>query len=312
MNYVGYINQLMCEKLKQTPDTVCFGQNISTGSCLSGLTRGLPEGDGKLVVNTTNSECTLTGAGFGLLAEGMNAVFFLKQQDFLLLGIDHLVHTWNAMRAQGFKGSFTIMAIVVDNGYEGPQSCLNNLADFCSISKIPGYSLSNKEDIDAIIKDQFLEAGVRFIAVSQSLFRSEMGLFEDGGEAVDPANHIRKYGAGKDVTIVSLNFAFSQAQELYGNLQADQIDGSLFNVSSMMPDSWGRIFQHAAQSKRVVICDDSKSVHKQSAHLASLIKAHVEGCDVLVLDRSYQEEWSFPNADQFVIEPVVVKKWHRA
>ena len=36
-----------------------------------------------------------TGVGFGLMLRSVNSVFFMKQFDFLLLGIDHLVNTYN-------------------------------------------------------------------------------------------------------------------------------------------------------------------------------------------------------------------------
>ena len=65
MNYVANINQLLRAKLADTPNVVSFGQNIAAASCLGGLTRGLPTDNGNLVINTTNSEYTLTGAGFG-------------------------------------------------------------------------------------------------------------------------------------------------------------------------------------------------------------------------------------------------------
>ena len=62
MTYSGYINELLRGKLANTSNTVCFGQNIFNWIMLSGLTRGLPTDNGNLVINTTNSEYTMTGA----------------------------------------------------------------------------------------------------------------------------------------------------------------------------------------------------------------------------------------------------------
>ena len=79
-------------------ELVLFGQNINAGSCLGGLTRNLKVKENSKVINSTNSENTLCGFGFGLLIGGVNSILFMKQLDFLLLGIDHLVNTFNIIR----------------------------------------------------------------------------------------------------------------------------------------------------------------------------------------------------------------------
>lgn len=301
MTYIGCINELICSKLTNTPNVVSFGQNIATGSCLSGLTRGLPTENGNLFINTTNSEYTLTGTGFGLMAEGVNGIFFLKQQDFLLLGIDHMVHTWNLLRARTLTGSFTIFAIVVDNGYEGPQSCINNLPDLCSISRLPGYSVSNKDVAESIINEQLVSPGARIICISQSLFKREVSSFDSEGELVDCSNYIYKYGTGEDVTIVSLNFAYTESRRLSDVLNENDIESSLFNVAAAIPSSWCAILKHAALSKYVVICDDSKGQSKASSNLAYVLKDQIPNCKVNIQSRKYEESWSWPNPDKYIV-----------
>ena len=106
---------------------------------MGGLTRNIDEKLKNKVINSTNSEYSMTGMGFGLAIDGTNAIYFHKQQDFTLLGMDHFVHTWNAMSINNLKAGYTIFSIVVDNGFEGPQSCINMLRDLVSISNIPTY-----------------------------------------------------------------------------------------------------------------------------------------------------------------------------
>ena len=302
MTYVSYINQKLRTKLSATPSVVSFGQNIVTGSCLGGLTRGLPTQNGNMVINTTNSEYTLTGAGFGMMTEGVNGIFFMKQQDFLLLGMDHLVHTWNALRTRGLQTSFTIFAIVVDNGYEGPQSCMNNLSDFMSVSHIPGFTISNKDDADRVIDEQLVAPGVRFIGVSQRLFRTPLSTVELGGKLADPVNLIHKYGDGSDATIVSMNFGFSEAMRLSQTFADKGQEASVFNVPALAPTSWDVIIAHAQSTRHVVICDDLKGYNKPSTRLAYLLKTQVPECQVSVQERFRDDSWSWPNADKFVAE----------
>ena len=71
------------------------------------------------------------------MMSGVSGIFFMKQLDFLLLGIDHLVNTYNIIRNVQEKypnGSFTIVPTIVDSGYDGPQSSFNNLNDLISVT----------------------------------------------------------------------------------------------------------------------------------------------------------------------------------
>jgi pyruvate/2-oxoglutarate/acetoin dehydrogenase E1 component len=302
MTYVGYINNLIKQKLSATPNVVCVGQNIAAASCLGGLTRGLPTEGGNLVINTTNSEYTMTGVGFGLMTQGVNGIFFLKQQDFLLLGIDHLVHTWNALRTKDLQAGFTIFFITVDNGFEGPQSCINNLPDLCSISHIPGFTISSKDDAESIIDKQLVAPGVRFISVSQKLFKTALSTSQMVGELVDPVNLIHRYGDGENATIVSTNFAFTEAARVATELAVAGIQSSLFNVPSVTPTSWGVILRHAQKTRRVLICDDSKSQRAEYMRLAYLLRHQIPDCRVSIQNRVRNDDWSWPNADLYEIE----------
>lgn len=302
MTYVGYINSLIKKKLNTTPNVVCVGQNIAAASCLGGLTRGLPTENGNLVINTTNSEYTMTGIGFGLMTQGVNGIFFLKQQDFLLLGIDHLVHTWNALRTTNLQAGFTIFSITVDNGFEGPQSCINNLPDFCSISHIPGFTISNKDDAESIIEQQLVAPGIRLISVSQKLFKSALSNSEVVGELVDPINFVHRYGVGEDATIISSNFAFTEAMRVTKEFDKVGIHSSLFNVPTVTPTSWDAILEHARKTRRVLICDDSKSQRAEYMRLAYLLRTQIPDCLISIQNRVRNDDWSSPNSDLYVIE----------
>src|SRR3989344_5934708 len=96
--FIQHINEMIVKKTSETEKIVLFGQNIAAGSCLSGLTRALKVGKGGLIINTPNSENTLTGLGFGMMLNGVSSIFFMKQLDFLLLGIDQIVDTYNFVR----------------------------------------------------------------------------------------------------------------------------------------------------------------------------------------------------------------------
>src|SRR5688572_19494537 len=128
----SYINQII--SCVNGVTTICgpvllYGENIDTGSRISGLARGLKVNPGGRILNVGDCELTHCGVGFGIMLDGGNAVLFMKQLDFLLLGIDQVVNTYNFIRAYRptvTLGSFTIFLIVCDQGLQGPQSSLNS------------------------------------------------------------------------------------------------------------------------------------------------------------------------------------------
>ena len=156
MNYIELVNNLLKEQVSKHERLVIFGQNISAGSCIGGMTRGLSIPKSGRIINSTNSENSLCGFGFGMMINEISSIFFMKQLDFLLLGVDHLVNTFNVIRNHKNNASFTIFPVVMDNGYQGLQSSSNNFADFCSIARIKGYSITNPMIIPLIHKQQRL------------------------------------------------------------------------------------------------------------------------------------------------------------
>jgi len=311
MDYVTYINQklkkIIAHKSADSP-VVCFGQNIDAGSCLGGLTRGLEVKKGQ-IINSTNSENTLTGMGFGLTMEGVNGIFLMKQQDFLLLGIDHLANTYNYIRSHNPKASFTIVFIIVDLGYQGLQSSLNNVGDFCSIARVDGYTITNKEDIDKILDEKLIAPGFRMIGVSQRLFRTEL---------IEPkllfsnSEGLFKYKEGADATIVSFNLSFPYAAELRQKLKEEKIDASLFSVSAATPIDWNEIKKDVEKTKKLVVLDDSKSRNLSCDNLLTEMQKECELSEIIVVKKDIDDaknDWLKPNPDGLKVDyEKIIKK----
>ncbi len=303
MKYIEYLNTDIKKEVLKSERPVLFGQNINAGSCLGGLTRGIEVQPGGHVINSTNTENSLVGFGLGLMLNGAVAAFFMKQMDFLLLGIDQLVNTYNIIRSiehQPKEGSFTIVATVVDSGFEGPQSSLNNFADFCSIARIPGFAVTNIRDVDYIFSEHFLQPGFRIIGVSQRLGKSEI---IDPGEptAVFGKGSIFQYAKGKDATLVSFNFSFPQVHSLRMKLEEKGIKVTHFNVNSSVAVPWNPIIENIRATERVIVVDDSKSKHIA----ADSLLAELAGTSLqkkIMLRRELGEDWLYPTSDVFEID----------
>lgn len=302
MKCVECINALIRQQALAHDNLVYFGQNVNAGSCIGGLTRGIAVRPTSRVVNSTNAENSLCGFGFRIMIRGASAIFFMKQLDFLLPGIDQLVNTFNIIRNQPQppRGPFTIMPIVMDNGYQGPQSSLNTFAECCSIASILGYTVTNQRDAEAILRTHMVAAGFRIIAVSQRLFREDV---------IAPEREIMRtadgslfhYEQGANATVVSFTFAFPQARDLVTALSADGIRASFFNVISPTPIDWTPIVDDVRRTRRLVVLDDSKSRNLSCHALRAQALAAAPLAADIVLTRRLGQDWLTPIPDIFEV-----------
>jgi pyruvate/2-oxoglutarate/acetoin dehydrogenase E1 component len=311
MKYLEYINKKIKENVATHEKIVLFGQNVNAGSCIGGLTRGLKIKEGGMIINSTNSENSLCGLGFGLMLGEVSSIFFMKQLDFLLLSIDHLVNTFNIIRSLKLenKASFTIFPVTVDNGYQGPQSSCNNFAEFCSIARIPGYCITNKKDADEILKTKLTEPGFRIITISQRLVKEEI-IDPEEILFINKEKTVFQYNQGKDLTIVSFNFSFPQANDLFLEFKNNGVDASLFNVNSPIDTNWEKIREDVKTTKNIIILDDSNSYNIAANSLIVDLVSNENLESKIILKKEISDKWLFPNKDLMEIDyKKIVTEW---
>lgn len=257
--YLTALNAMIVEAAARIPNVLLYGENIATGSKISGLTKGLRTDHGGRIVNIGNCEATHCGVGFGLMMNGASAVLFVKQLDFMLLGVDHFVSTYNVMRSEREipeRGSFSIVTMVCDHGQQGPQSSFNALTDLCSLARVPGYALTNSADAAAVLGSQLGAPGFRLIALSQRLFPTE--LLELKADFVARDCSVLRYRSGDDTTIVCFNFSLPEGLALADYLAQGGRSSSLFSVNPVFPIDWSPIVSDVARTGRLIVLDDTK------------------------------------------------------
>ena len=264
----SYIEQIIEQINKVTENcgpVLLYGENIDTGSRIGGLARGLKVNPAGRILNVGNCELTHIGVGLGMMLDGGNAAVFMKQLDFLLLGLDQMVNTFNYIRAfppENGLGSFTIFPIVCDQGYQGPQSSINVASDFASMANIDVFCLNGAEDASMVIRENFVSPGFRVVCTSQRLFGSPA--LDLPIEAHSSDNAVFKYRSGDDVTIVCYNFSLRDGVELAERLSNIAVQSDLFHVNFVPDMNISLLSESCARTNKVVLIDDSKSVTKFS------------------------------------------------
>jgi pyruvate/2-oxoglutarate/acetoin dehydrogenase E1 component len=284
--YIGQIIDSVNAVTAACGPVLLYGENINTGSKIAGLARGLTVNPAGRILNVGNCELTHMGVGFGMMMDGGQAVVFMKQLDFLLLGIDQIVNTFNFIRSvhpAGVPGSFTIYPIVCDQGYQGPQSSYNAAGELASLANVNVFCLNAASDATQVINDQFVAPGFRIICTSQRLFGAPA--LELPIEARTPDNAIFKYRSGSDLTIACYNFALRDGVELSDRLAAAGISSDLFHVNYVPGMDSRLLAASCARTGALAIVDDSKSVAKFGDALITGLRAQQSDLAVLLQGR---------------------------
>lgn len=298
-SYANYINYRLNEYVKTLKDGVFFGQNVVSGSRISGLGAKMEENRNLLSFNTQNSENTLFGLGFGLSIQGIPSIYLMKQHDFALLAMDHMVNTRRLLQSTSNRAPFLVLMVVVDSGFEGPQSNLNNLDDFFSLSNCKIWLLNSKEAIDAAFQSE--RQNFEIFAIAQSTLKTILSPVDnfgvEGGFSFERDSFV-----AQDSLPILLNCGLVTKgfQECVNSLKNDGFKFHVMKQVEMnLETNLNFISKISIKNRKIVIFDASKSINKLSSQIA--ISLMEKGSKVLQINRGDYANWSYVNHDQFEI-----------
>ena len=259
LSYLQSLNKVISDQVNQMENTLVYGENLDRGSYISGLSKNLIAGPTRLVKNIGNCEYTHCGVGFGLMMSGHNAVLFVKQLDFMMLGIDHFVSTYGQICATNYQkplGSFTIVTAVYDQGFQGPQSSFRGLNEICSMSGASGFLLQENADTKKVVAEEMSKPGFRFIAISQRMANDEVS--ETEMISASPDNSVLQFAQGNDATIVCFGYTLGHGKSLISEIRDLGRTASLFTVNYVRDANWGIAILEASRTKKLLIIDDTR------------------------------------------------------
>ena len=259
LSYLQSLNKVISDQVNQMENTLVYGENLDRGSFISGLSKNLIAGPTRLVKNIGNCEYTHCGVGFGLMMSGHNAVLFVKQLDFMMLGIDHFVSTYGQICATNYQkplGSFTIVTAVYDQGFQGPQSSFRGLNEICSMSGASGFLLQENADAKKVVVAEMSKPGFRFIALSQRMANDEVS--ETEIISASPDNSVLQFAQGNDATIVCFGYTLVHGKSLISGIRELGRTASLFTVNYVRDANWSIAIKAASASQKLLIIDDTR------------------------------------------------------
>ena len=307
MDYVTQVNEALRTELAARELTVVYGQNVNAGSRLGGLARDFSGIPGCRVINTPNTENSLVGMGFGLMLSGIPSMYAMKQQDFVLLGVDHLVNTWNALRSRGPFVPFVLAMIVVDNGWEGPQSGFNNTSGLASMSRIPAYFPTGATEIPLAVAGAF-QGGPAILAVSQRLFRTEP-IASDGVPVASATDSYVVYAsptessAAPRLVILAGNFSLDHAWAMRDRASERGYDVTVVSFFKSGESVDEPLLVLCSAAEFIVSIDDQKSTLGASAGVCADVRRRLPSVRIRSVARQDPSEWALPREDSLRADP---------
>jgi pyruvate dehydrogenase E1 component beta subunit len=247
------------------------------------------------------------GIGMGSSLMGVPSLYLMKQHDFALLGLDQLDNTYNLIRNKRMKAPFIVVMVVVDSGFEGPQSNLNNLDDFASITKANVHFLNTYEKISTF-KELNLSNDLHFVAVSQKNLKKEISqnlvTFLKGDEYFNLYRFKNKFQTKIDNLIIYSGTASILNEQYIDEIKNMQIDiAILHKIDKDIRNIDLNLFE---EYRNVYIFSPSKSLNNSLQFLHS---------NLLQLDKKvvtqFQKnklDWTQVNSDEFNLDlPSVIE-----
>jgi pyruvate/2-oxoglutarate/acetoin dehydrogenase E1 component len=309
LNYTQYVNSKIHQKFSNYEHSVIFGQNIVSGSRISGLGAGLDQINNCVALNTTNSENSLMGLGFGLALSEIPSLFLMKQHDFALLGLDQLTNTHNVLRNGRLLAPFIVLMVVVDSGFEGPQASLSSLDEFASLIRAPIYFLSSKENIDRAFEFSS-EPGLHLMALSQRNLKSICATPQEPVIEYDEAiiyRYLLNKGKAK-IAVVHFGINISFAKEVTVALNKEQYSVSLVSITKLSKiNLTSKLVSDIIQHDKIVVIDFGKSeIHFSTDFVLNMMKY---GRDIDLYQRNSSQNWSEVSDDaiEFEVQSIVQK-----
>lgn len=298
LNYTQLVNSKVKKQFEKYDNSVIFGQNIVAGSRISGLGSGLDNLPGLTAINSTNSENSLMGMGFGLSLSGIPSLFLMKQHDFALLGLDQLTNTNNVLRNGRLKSPFIVLMVIVDSGFEGPQGGLNSLDEFASLTKAPIYFLSTRGSIE-IAFEHSERPGLHFLALSQmnmkrKVLESSSPVFKTSSAIQYKSQNIKQ--SQRSITIIFFGLDIGIGLEVSRTLEVAGIYVDFFVMCELSNRIVTNDFMSELQNyNEVVIIDTGKSdIHFSSDLTIALLS---RGQKVHQFQRKSSPIWSEVSSD---------------
>jgi pyruvate/2-oxoglutarate/acetoin dehydrogenase E1 component len=304
MQYLDYFHKRLTECINNDPKVVAYGENINLGSKLSGLSRCLVEEAGYHVLNVGNCELTHLGIAYGLAIADMHPVVFLKQLDFIHLGMDHLVNTERLVTLSHFdSANLSIVSYVCNQGYQGPQSSFNAAHSIASLTRIPTICLNGIPDIDfAIQRSVFFKRRAIYL-ISQRHTRLSLPSPEVLSTSTNEL--CSQHFSGGRLTVVCFNFAYLRLLEQYEEGFLRGIDIFHINYLDITPQNIIAVIDSVVKTARLVIVDDGDAENNFVYKLVSILRDRCKEFEFRLVSRCRHEY--FVQNDDFFIPPELLR-----
>ncbi len=244
--------------------TTIFGQNITTGSRISGLTHEIEKINSIKIYNTQNSEATLVGFGLGMMLNNKKSIYFAKQLDFLLLAMDQIVNTFNYIINKKLLGNFSIITYIVDSGFEGPQSRLHSLQEITSFSFVNSIYLVFPEDIKINLK-KLNNNYFNIFCLSQRYFKSDENprLIKSFQK-----DEIFQYQKGNEGSILAYGFSAYKALEI---IKKKKLKVDFYVITNPLCKINYKLINKISKKNFLYIFEDSRSKVKNFDYIYDII-----------------------------------------
>ena len=289
---IEHFRKILKKNIKK--GSTIFGQNITSGSRISGLTHDIEKISSIKIYNTQNSEATLVGFGLGMMLNKKKSIYFAKQLDFLLLAMDQIVNTFNYVLGKNNLGNFSIITYVVDSGFEGPQSRLHSLQEISSFSFAKCIYLVFPSDIKLNLK-KLKNKSLNIFCLSQKYFKSK-----NNPILINSFQHdnVFQYKKGKKGSVIAFGFSAYKALEI---IYKKNLDVDFYVITDPFSKINFKLINKISKKFFLYIFEDSRSKVKNLDYIYDKILRKNPKFDIKIFYREENKNKLKINDDKYKV-----------
>ena len=278
LTYAQAVNHALERALRESPETILYGEDLAKPGGVFGVTKGLQKSFGaQRVFDTPISETAMLGAAVGAAKTGLRPIVEIKWIDFSLVAADQIINQAANVR---YVSAGRLQAPLTIRTQQGatPGSCAQHSQNLEALyAHIPGIRIA----IPGRVQDAYSLLVSAIACDDPVLVIENRGLYHGAPQSVvvdgpiEPIGKAQVLREGEQVTILSWGAMIHQAQAAAATLQEQGISAEVIDARWIAPFDWDCLWDSLRKTRRLLIAHEANLTGGFGAEVAARASAQL-------------------------------------
>lgn len=280
LSYAQAVNHALERALRESPETILYGEDLAKPGGVFGVTKGLQKTFGaQRVFDTPISETAMLGAAVGAAMTGLRPIVEIMWIDFSLVAADQIINQAANVR---YVSAGRLQAPLTIRTQQGatPGSCAQHSQNLEALyAHIPGIRIA----MPGTVQDAYSLLVSAIACDDPVLVIENRGLYHGAPQSVvvdgpvEPIGKAQVLREGEQLTILSWGAMIHQALAAAATLQEQGISAEVIDARWIAPFDWACLWDSLRKTRRLLIVHEANLTGGFGAEVAARASAQLFG-----------------------------------